>query len=185
MHTLFLFCAVLGGTLVVCQFLATLLGIGGDHDFDHGGHVGGDHDAHGGHHSDIFKLLTFRAITAGLAFFGLTGLAADAAELTPLPTVVLAGVVGFAAMWSIAWLMQQISNLRTDGTVQASDAVGRDAVVYLSIPADQHAAGKIHVNVRDRTVELEARSANGAFPTGSSVRVTRVLGPELVEVTSA
>jgi len=58
MITIFMVCAGLGGALMVCQFLAGLLGLGGDHgdagghdvghDFGHdAGHVG-SHDA--GHH---------------------------------------------------------------------------------------------------------------------------------------
>jgi membrane protein implicated in regulation of membrane protease activity len=56
MDTVYLVCAVVGGTLIVCQFLATMLGLGGHHDLggghdmpgDVGGHDFGGHDA-GGH----------------------------------------------------------------------------------------------------------------------------------------
>ena len=41
MEKVYLACAVIGGTLVVCQFLATLLGLGGHHD------MGGGHDIAG------------------------------------------------------------------------------------------------------------------------------------------
>ena len=41
MDTVFMICAAVGGTLLVCQFVLSLLGMG-HHDFDH------DHDV--GHH---------------------------------------------------------------------------------------------------------------------------------------
>lgn len=53
MNTLFVVCASLGGTILVLQFLMTLLGLGGhsmgfDHDVGHD--FGGDHDFGGGDH---------------------------------------------------------------------------------------------------------------------------------------
>ena len=61
METMFLVCAVVGGTLVVCQFLMILVGFAG-HDADmhsgdvhvgdfHVGHAGGG-EAHAGEDSD-------------------------------------------------------------------------------------------------------------------------------------
>jgi hypothetical protein len=51
METVYLVCAAVGGTLIICQFLVTLLGLGGHHDVgghDVGGHDFGGHDF-GGH----------------------------------------------------------------------------------------------------------------------------------------
>ena len=55
METFYTLCAVIGGTVLVCQFLLTLLGLGGGHDGggDHGfdaGHDGGT--GHDGTHED-------------------------------------------------------------------------------------------------------------------------------------
>src|SRR5690348_8804654 len=90
METVYITCAVIGGTVLLCQLLMSLLGLGGDHDI--GGHD--FHDFHAGdvhasghdvahsaydHASSRFlSLLSFRAIVAALTFFGLAGLAARA-----------------------------------------------------------------------------------------------------------
>ena len=90
METTYLICAAVGGTLIVCQFLMTLFGLGGHHDLaggDHGDLAGGDHggvggpDASGDHtvgHGEestwFFGLLTFRTISAGLAVGALVSL---------------------------------------------------------------------------------------------------------------
>src|SRR5258706_16286041 len=84
MDTAYLICALVGGTLVACQFLLTLLGLGGHHDaggdHDISGHDAGGHDA-AGHDTDhdqhvhssaaswFLSVLTFRTLTAGGAFF--------------------------------------------------------------------------------------------------------------------
>src|SRR5262245_20646233 len=82
--TIYLICALGGGTLLVCQVVLGLLGFGhhedvgaGDHDVhDSGDHHGSDH--HDAHHTSWFVgVLTFRSIVAAVTFFGLTGLAAS------------------------------------------------------------------------------------------------------------
>ncbi len=55
MNTLFLLCAIIGGTILLLQFAMTVLGIGGDHG-DTGGDAGidvGSHDFSGDVHHDV------------------------------------------------------------------------------------------------------------------------------------
>src|SRR5262245_55206257 len=112
METAFIICAAVGGTLLVCQFLLTLLGLGEHHDVgghDVGGHDVGGHDVHqAGHHGHdvghdsaihwFVSMLTFRTLMAGLTFFGLMGLIGCkqewAAPLT-LGAALIAGVGAF------------------------------------------------------------------------------------------
>ena len=115
METVYLICAILGGTLMLCQFVLTLVGLGGHHD------LGGDHTSDGGdvqhdlghyhhepgHHEEsswFFKLLTFRTIVAALLFFGLAGLAASARVTQgPLLPLAIAVAAGGAAVLFLAW----------------------------------------------------------------------------------
>jgi hypothetical protein len=190
-------CAVVGGTLLVCQTLLGLLGLGdhhsfGDHDLpiDHGDALSADHAVgHDGnsehpteHGTNLFRILTFRTIVAALTFFGLTGLAMRAAHWGDSHALLVALGAGALAMWGVHQMLQAISKLRADGTIRLREAVGRSGSVYLRIPAADHGVGKVHVTLRDRTVELSARSAAGEIATGQPVRVLKVLGPELVEV---
>jgi hypothetical protein len=197
MSTLFAICAVLGGTVLVCQFFLTLLGLGGDHDVsgDHdvhlgdGGHDGGDH-AHGhgpdpgdGHASSlIFGMLTFRTMTAAIAFFGLAGLAADAAAFQPAEVLVIALASGVGALFAVHHMMQLFLKLRSDGTVRLMDALEREGVVYLRVPARQGGHGKVHVILKEQTVELLAESNGGELPTGTPVRIAQFVGPDMVLV---
>ena len=197
MSTVFLLCAVIGGTLLACQSLVALLGLGGHHAFgdhdlsmDHSDAFSSDHavghDSSAEHNSDhatnLFRILTFRTIVAAMAFFGLAGLAMQAAHSNETHSLMIAVGAGALAMWGVHQMMQGISKLRVDGTIRLREAVGCNGSVYLRIPAADHGVGKVHVTLRNQTVELSARSAAGEIATGQQVRVLKVLGPELVEV---
>ncbi|HEV3119291.1 MAG TPA: hypothetical protein VGY58_19710 [Gemmataceae bacterium] len=194
METVYLVCAILGGTLMLCQFLLTLVGIGEHHDLggDHGAGLGDTHHEIGHHHQPghdeesawFVKLLTFRAITAALLFFGLAGLAASAriseSALVPLGIAVAAGA---AALMAVAWVMQMLAKLQSDGSVRIARAVGAPATVYLTIPAQKNGAGKVHVKVQNRTMEYQAvTSQEQDLPTGAHVVVVAVVNPGMVEV---
>src|SRR5262249_11250074 len=159
----------LGGTLLVCQLLFSLLGIGHHHDLGGGGEVDhdfgghdvahgtevdhdlGGHEHHGGSHaaeheaqsSWLLRVLTFRSVVAALVFFGLSGRAADAADLHPVTSLVVALAAGTSALFLVAWMMRTLYRLRADGTVRIERAVGRSGTVYLSIPANKAGAGKV------------------------------------------
>jgi hypothetical protein len=197
MSLLYVLCAAVGGTVLVCQFLMSLLGwhghgdfpddAGGDlgHDFGHDGDAGGDshgaeHDTHAS--TSIFRILSVRTVVAALAFFGLAGLAAESARLSGPSAFVLALAAGGAAMYSVHWLMQQLYKLREDGTVRVHEAIGLQGTVYVRIPAAEQGAGKVLLNVRDRTVELEAVTTGAEIATGAAVIVQSLAGPEVVRV---
>src|SRR5688572_19335701 len=120
METFYLVCAGGGGALVVCQFLAGLLGLAGDHEADT--HTGdADHDAHHGteHHDQgsnwFLGMLTFRSIAAAITFFGLGGLTARYYEASDVQTFSVALIAGVAALYLVASLMKAMLKLKADG----------------------------------------------------------------------
>lgn len=205
MTNVFIFCAAAGGTVLVAQFLLSLIGIGGHafgvdvpHDMGHG--FGGDFhgDTGGGFHGDaaghhdtsadhsdtmwIFKVLSFRAIVAALAFFGLAGLAADAADAPVSTTWLVALGSGAAAIAAVYWMMRGLQELRADGTVRVQRAPGHHGVVYLPVPGENAGSGKIQINLQNRTAEYSAVTAGPELATGTKIVVVRVLDPMTVEV---
>jgi hypothetical protein len=200
METLYMICAAAGGTVLVCQFLLTLLGVGGHHDV--GGHEvadGGDHDFHGGDHhgghgphhenasSWFVSLLTFRTLVAAVTFFGLAGLAGTEGwgeESKPL-TLLVALAAGASAMFVVAWLMQLLYRLKAEGTVRMDRAIGKSGTVYLPIPAQKAGMGKVMLTLQNRTVECQAVTSHQQLPTGAHVVVVAVLSPDTVEVAPA
>jgi membrane protein implicated in regulation of membrane protease activity len=197
MTLLFLVCACLGGTMICCQFLLTLFGLGhsdleidGDisnldaevlHDAP--GHV--DHAPVGhAHGSDwLFGVLTFRTLTAAITFFGLAGYAADTAQVGLGGQIGLALVAGVAALYGVHWLMKALVSLREDGTLRIERAVGQNATVYLTVPAKRAGSGKIQFKLQNRLVEYEAITDHEeALKTGSKVRVVGVLSANTLAI---
>lgn len=203
MTWLFLICAVVGGTVLVCQFVLTLVGLGGEHGLDLASDVadfaadaGHDvsltdshdidpsgHDA-GGHHgsSYLFAVISFRTLVAAAAFFGLIGLAAQSAGQPLGVQLLLAGLAGFGAMHGVHWLVRTMGRLGQDGTLRAQQALGQEGTVYVPIPAAREQAGKVQLRVQNRLVEYEAVTAGTErLATGTKVRVIGVAG-SLLEV---
>lgn len=189
METVYLGCAILGGTLLVCQFVMTLLGLGGDHDISHD--AGHDHD-HGHDHSHeqssswFVGVLTFRTIVAALAFFGVAGKFASENGFQPLVTLAVAAGAGFAAMYLVGSMMKGLHKLKSEGNVRIERAVGATGTVYLTIPASQSGVGKVTLSMQNRTVELQAVTAQeNELPTGTKVVAVAVVGPGTVAVALA
>jgi hypothetical protein len=183
-ETVFLFCAAVGGTVLVLQFALGLLGVGSDHDAD-AADPGGHHFDHIDTTSWFAGLFTFRSVTAGLTFFGLSGMVAlsrRADELTALGVALLGGAF---ALYAIAQIMKGIGRLSDDGTARVERAVGATGTVYVPIPGNNAGPGKVTVTLQKRTVEYTAYTAADRLPTGARVRVVAVRGPSAVEVEPA
>jgi hypothetical protein len=193
-ETIYLICAVVGGTLLLCQFLLSLIGVGdhGDTDAGHDFHDagGGDHhDAHADHaaHASWFiGVLTFRSLVAALTFFGLAGLTATVNfQQAPPLALAIALAAGIGALFGVAYLMHMLHQLKADGTVRIERALGQKGTVYLNIPGQKGGVGKVTLNLQNRTVEYQAVTPNEPLPTGAKIVVTAVLGPDTVEVIPA
>jgi membrane protein implicated in regulation of membrane protease activity len=199
MALLFMICAVVGGTVLICQFVLTLVGLGGDHgvDFSHdltadfsgdAGHAalgGGTHDAGpGGHEASsqhgsswLFAVLSFRTLVAAITFFGLVGLAAKSADQNPGIQLLLAVAAGIGAMYGVHWLMRTIGRLGEDATIRVRSALGQEGTVYVPIAGARAQAGKIQLKLQNRLVEYEAvTSSTDRLPTGMKVRVIGIAG---------
>jgi membrane protein implicated in regulation of membrane protease activity len=195
----FLICAVIGGTVLICQFVLTLVGLGGEHmgldaghdfhgDVGHDVHVGGahgaessGHDAAGSHGSSwLFAVISLRSVVAAATFFGLAGLAAKSAGQGVGVQLLLGAVAGLAAMYGVHWMVRTMGTLGEDGTIRVSHALGKEGTVYIPIPAARAQAGKIQLKLQNRLVEYEAvTSGPEKLATGTKVRVVGITGSTL------
>jgi len=143
----------------------------------------GQHHPSQGHGSSrLFAVLSFRGIVAAMAFFGLGGLSADAMDLPSQTVLLIAFACGAAAMYGMYCMMQWLGTLHAEGTVHLEHSVGLAATVYLRIPGAKSGAGKIQVNLQNRTMEYLAITAGEPLATGARVVVVGVVNPETVEV---
>jgi hypothetical protein len=199
METVYLVCFLAGATVMVCQFLLSLLGIGTHHDVGDSHEVGGleaphagpGEDAHDGHHDShhhetasswFVSLLTIRTLVAALTFFGLAGLAGTREWGDGPTTRLLAVAAGAGAMALVAALMRGLSRLKAEGTVRMDRAVGKGGTVYLPIPARKAGTGRVLLNLQNRTVECQAITAENELRTGAPVVVVAVISADTVEV---
>lgn len=190
MTTVFVVCATIGSTILVIQFILTMIGLGGEAmDIDVGGFdadvdFDGSSAGHDGHVSStwLFGVISFRTIIAALAFFGMTGLAGESAGCTPWKTLALAVAAGIGAMYGVYALMRWIASLRTDGTARIGRSIGRQARVYLTIPGQKEGSGKIQMNLQNRTMEYLAMTEGEKLPTGSMVEIVAILSPNTLMV---
>ncbi len=169
--TFFLTCAAVGGVLLLAQLV--LGAVGADH------HDVGGHDAP----SDGLHLLSVRAISAGVAFFGVAGLAFSRFGLPAFISIPAALVAGLLAMIGVALLMRSMLGLQRDATVRIDSAIGLPATVYVPVPAALGGTGKVLLALNGRTVEYEAVTADDQpLATGTAVLVVDVRDEQTVEV---
>jgi hypothetical protein len=165
----FLTCLGLGAAAVVVQLLTGVADVETHHDVGHGA-------------SD---LLSVRALSAGMAFFGLVGLAVIRAGLGAAAALPAALVAGAAATVGVAAVMRSMRRLESDKTFDIHRAVGATGTVHLGIPGNRGGTGKVHVVVREQFMELDAVTAGPELPTGSEILVTDVASVDIVVVAHA
>jgi hypothetical protein len=184
-YSIYLWMSIIGGGLLLVQVVLQVIGL--DHDADG---VDGHHDFHGGldadadgHGNVFFGVLSFKALVAFVAVFGLTGLSllqkTDIGQPLRILYSLLAGV---SAMLVVGWLMRLLNSLSSSGSVNLGNAVGREGSCYLRIPGASEGQGKVTVDMQGRSVELRAMTDGAEIPTGARVRVVEVLGDETVKV---
>lgn len=189
MFTVFTICAVGGSVIMVCQLVMTMMGMDGAGEDMDIGEIGDDIEM-GDEFVDthqlstlFFGVLSFRSIVAALAFFGIGGHIGIAAGFPSAVTFLLAAAMGVVAMVLVAWLMHILYNLRSEGNVNIMNTVGTVGTVYLTIPPDRSATGKVTVSVQNRSMEYLAVTNNSEeIPTGTRVVVSGVSDINTLEV---
>ena len=186
LYTIFLITAVVGGTVMLCQFMLTVLGLSdgdaeigdvdagdfggdadvGDFDVDADLDVDGDHQTSMHHAADadvdhpasarIFQVLSFRAIVAALTFFGLGGLWSSAKGYSDTVSVMIATLAGAAALYGMYRLMKALYSFQSSGNLNIRNAIGKPAKIYIPVPASGGGKGKVQMTVQGRTMEFEA-----------------------------
>jgi hypothetical protein len=153
------------------QTAMSLMGLGG------GEGLGDDLDGDGG--DDLggsgFTYFTVRNMVAfflGLSWGGLTCRQFNFPLLLAIPAGVAAGV-GFVA--ASFYIMNSLAKLKSDGTISLNNAIGKEANVTLTVPAQRGGKGKVMVEVQGRLIELEAETEGQAILRNKRVYVLEVI----------
>ncbi len=187
MEQLYFFCAVFGSLFVVAQFFLTLFAGFGiedsasdvpDTEFSDGDIIPADHSGY-----DFLRILSLRTVTAGIAFFGLAGMAAAKSQIGKGTALAIAVASGLTALLLVFFLYRMISSLKSNGAVTLSSLPGSKGNVYLKVAAKRSAAGKVIVNHQGRSMEYEAfTDADDDLKTGEPIFVKEVIAPNQVLV---
>ncbi len=205
---LFWTCAIAASVVFVIQNLLMLMGIGDmdsdvDADVSTGFDVHSDFDTtgadvdmadtdistgHSGHEgtlgsAGIFSLFTLRNFINFFLGFGWGGISL-APVIHSKGLLVLASLVcGLIFVAVFVLMFRMVMRLERNGAFRITDCVGQTASVYLRIPAAHAAAGKVQISINGSVHELNAFTDGDFLPTGTRVRVIKVIdsGSLLVE----
>ena len=173
-RTMYMGCAIAGGAVLSIQLLLLFLGgdaIDGDVDMDM--------------ESDGLSFFSIRTLASFLTFFGLTGLYGMQQGWTAAATAGSALGAGGGMMLAVAWLFALQAKLHQEGNLDPKGAVGLNATVYLRIPEGGSGKGKITVALQGRTAEYAAVTDGPELPTGSDVRIARMVNDTTFAVEKA
>ncbi len=200
---LFLFCAVVAGSIFLLQFVLLLVGMGGEgadfdtdmpdadfdvdmHDAGDAGDAGFDTDGDGvaDHGSTwLFGVISLRTVVAAVTFFGLAGMAADSAGQSSWVALPIAIAAGAGAMFVVHFLMRSLHKLSQDGKLRIRNAIGRTGTVYIPIAAHNEAPGKIQIRMQGRLEELAAMNGTSeTLATGTNEKVIGIVSGSTVQV---
>lgn len=161
---------------LIIQIILLLIGFGGE------GEIGDEVDITGDGDVDVtidadsgLSLFTIKGLTAFFTVGGWVGftLGDDSTALA----IVLSIVCGSVALVLMALIMKWLIRLQSNGNVQLSEAIGKIADVYLTIPAKNNGEGKISLTLNERLIEMNAiQNGDEPIKTGSKVKVVEIVG---------
>ena len=207
LDTVFTLTALIGGTVLVFQFVLMLLGMGGDSDLagadgadlsggvdvgtdipagEPGWHEAADADLGHPEAPWFYEVLSLRTLSAAVTFFGLAGKTSLAYAQPPMQAFVIATLAGLVAMYLVYWLFKQVYKLQQSGNENIRNALGLTATVYVPIPAKRAGAGKVTFRLQNRLVEYQAvTEEEERLKTGEKVVVVALVNSDTVRVARA
>lgn len=168
--------AICGSVLLVLQIVLLCFGLGGGADVDF--------DVDSPDFGDMFSLkaLTFRGATAFLAVGGWTALLLESV-MPAWAAGLLGAVAGIATAFLMAWVYSLFKRFETEGNVEIDDCLGKNALVYIPVPASGQGKGKINVAVRGTMMEYDAITrGDQSLSTNQKVTVVSKVDETTVEV---
>ncbi len=186
LQKIFAYIAVPSTVILLLQTILLFFGIGAggvDADVsDVGGIDGADgfdapdsSDMPDGTDGDGLTVFSIRGIVAMLCIGGWAGIVLLDTSLRPVFAIVLAVLLGVAALIGMAFAMRAFTRLQSSGNIVIESAIGKTGKVYLTVPAEGKGSGKIHITVQDTYTEFEAVTIGpDELKTGETVTVSGV-----------
>ncbi len=161
---IFLLVAIPSTVILIIQTVLLLIGLDDEADLDA--------DDFG---DDGLSLFSVRGIVSMLCIAGWSGFALCGTSLPIVVSVLIAVFLGILTLVGMAFLMRALHRLQSSGNIQVSNTIGKVGQVYIPIPANATAAGKINITVQEKFSEFSAITMESeALTTGTYVRVVAV-----------
>jgi hypothetical protein len=179
LYTIYLICAVAGGTVLALRFILMLFGIGDD-----GTDVDLDHDGvpDSGDLGGVFTFLSLQSIAGFFTMFGLVGMGLLRVEAGSLWSLIGALSAGIVTAWATGMIFLGMRRLQSDGTLVIENAVGKKGTVYLTVP--EKGTGQVSLSVQGSLRTMDAVSEKGVrLPTGTIIKVVGVAAGSILVVT--
>ncbi|MBL4819343.1 MAG: NfeD family protein [Deltaproteobacteria bacterium] len=151
---------------VIFLLQAILTFVGGGDGCDNVDMDAGADGEHG--HSSFFSL---KNLTNFLLGFSWAGIALYSSIASPTLLAAVATLVGLGFVWIFFLIIRQIEKLAEDNSFRLSSVLGRQAEVYLPIPANKLNSGKVLISVGGSVRELPAMTTGECIANGQRVTV--------------
>ena len=171
----FICCAVFGSLFFMIMMVMMLLGdiIGGVMDTAFDADVSMDSKL-------AFELFSLQGIAAAIMMFGLTGLFVVTATEQEILAVLSGGFAAGGSLYMVRYMMQGISNLQADGTMQHENAIGSKGHVYSRIKPNEEGEVQVAVDGTLRTLIARGKDKRKLIPSGELIVVVDVIGSTMI-----
>lgn len=168
--------ACIGTLALLIQIVMMIIGAGSDADLDMDTDTDGD-GALDSHTDTGVSLFTLKGLTAFFAIGGWTGMLMLSYDINVGISVAVSVVAGLAAYFVVWGLIRLVLRLQEDGTVDYTTAIGKEATVYVSIPANRSGRGKVTLILQGRFTEADAvTDEEEKIPVDTAVEIAGMAG---------
>jgi hypothetical protein len=190
LHTVYLICAVAGGTVLVLRLILMFVGLDHGIHADTPFHTDIPHDAvsdmdpnNMDHPGDVqgpsVNLMSIQSLSGFFTMFGLVGMGLLDVNAHWAWSLLGAIGAGLLTAWAATMIVVVLHKLQSEGKEVLENAVGQVGTIYLTVP--EQGSGVITVTLQGAQRQYDAISESGErIPTGSIVRVTGVKAGKLM-----
>ena len=163
-------CALISSGVFAIQTILTFIGMDSvdmdvDADFD------GDTMDTGGYMS----LFSIRSLVNFFVGFGWAGVSFYTAIPSKILLFIVAIAIGLGFGYMYIFLRRKLMCLESNGAVDINDSVGKEAEVYLRVPANNTGTGKVQIGLRGSIHEFPAVTDGDEIPSRKRIKVVKVL----------
>ena len=175
LEIVFMASAIFGGLFFILMMILMLVG-----DI-FGGIVGDITGTDGGLGADAaFELFSIQGIAAAVMMFGIAGMFGVSATGSDVAAVLIGGIAASVSMYGVKSMMQGISHLQADGTVDYRNAIGQRGQVYSRIKPNETGEIQVPVDGSLKTLLARAQDKKLYIPSGEFITVIDVIGSTMI-----